>query len=538
MEPGAVIHFFLLTLVMTAILSPIAIWRYAAAVLAGMRTSGGGELPLPLPAPPGAGPHAGPAERLAWERGAHGRAAAGWLVVTGLAALPLAAVYLVAGDLPRTPLHLALVLFSMLLVAIAPIALSLGWTFAESFRRGLLGVAIASVLLLAMSLLQRLAQGRAPSWDQALNLFVFVQFAAAMMGLPLLLLLASSVGRVRGVVPMTFGGLVIFGAAPYAASSLWQAIGASEAGSRAMLETPWLGSRHLLLLLVVLPFAAAMAWRLSALASAYAAKRFSDVQLLARAWWLMFVALVAIELLNARHAPAWSAVLAALCVLPFAPLQRGVFRGFDAARGAPPPASLLLLRVFGFRSRTERLFDRIGARWRWHGPVTMIAAPDVVSRTIDAVDFLDWLLGRSGSNFVRDADELRVRLAAIDQRRDPDGRFRVSEFCCADNTWRATVVELMQRADVVLMDLRGITRERKGCEFELQQLARRLPPGRVVLVVEPGADRSLLAAALGGAAAQVHWFEMARDTRASNRALFEALLRGASTGAVLSAAAT
>jgi hypothetical protein len=355
----------------------------------------------------------------------------------------------------------------------------------------------------------------------------------------MLLLLGSSLGRVRGVVPMTFGGLVIFGAAPYAASSLWQLIGASEAGSRAMLETPWLGSRHLLLMLIVLPFAAAMAWRLSALAAGYAAKRFSDVQLLARAWWLMFVALIAIELLNARDAPAWSAALAALCVLPFAPLQRWVFRRVHAARNAPPPATLLLLRVFGFRARTERLFDRIGARWRWHGPVTMIAAPDVVSRTIDAVDFLDWLLGRSGSNFVRDADELRRRLAAIDRQRDPDGRFRVSEFCCADNTWRATVVELMQRADVVLMDLRGITRERKGCEFELQQLAQRLPPGRVVLVVEPGADRSPLEAMLGaGAAAQVRWFEMARDARASNRALFEVLLRGASTGTALSAAAT
>jgi hypothetical protein len=44
----------------------------------------------------------------------------------------------------------------------------------------------------------------------------------------------------------------------------------------------------------------------------------------------------------------------------------------------PSRRTLLLLRVFGDTARTERVFDRIGARWRWFGPVTMIAAPDVV----------------------------------------------------------------------------------------------------------------------------------------------------------------
>lgn len=522
---GAVFHFFLLTLAATVLLSPLVIWRYGAAVLAGMRRSSGGELALP-PLVRSSGRSSGGAAsaRLAWQRGAHRRAALAWLVATGLAALPLAAVYLVASDLPRTPLHLSLVVASMLLVALPPIALSLGWSLAEGALRALQFSVAASLVLFALSLVQRVAGGGTPSWDQALNLLVFAQFAAVLMALPLLMLLASGAGRVRGVAPMIFGGLVIFGAAPFLASSAWQAAGASAAGSRAMLEWSWLQSRHTLLLVVALPFALAMAWRLSALAGAYARKRFSDLQLLARAWWLMFVALMAIELLNASATPAWAGPAAALCVLPFAPLQGLVLRRIDAARGAPPPATLLLLRVFGFRARTERLFDRIGARWRWHGPVTMIAAPDVVSRTIDAVDFLDWLLGRSAASFVRDGDELQRRLAAIDAARDPDGRFRVSEFCCADNTWRATVVELMQRADVVLMDLRGVTPQRAGCEFELRQLPQRIAPGRIVLVVEPGADRAPLSALLGPAAAQVRWFEARRVGREPTRALLATLL--------------
>ncbi|MGH8535444.1 MAG: hypothetical protein ACREXM_03030, partial [Gammaproteobacteria bacterium] len=467
------------------------------------------------------------AARLMWERSARHRAVAGWLLSGGLAALPLALVYNRASDLPLTPAHVLLTLGTMILVAMPPIALSLGWDWAEGlWRTALLTVAAAAAFLVA-SVMQRVVAGRTPTADQALNVMIYYQFAAALLSLPLLLFLASGAARVRGVMPIVFGGVVVFGAAPFAATELWVAIGGTQAGTRAMLETPWLSSRHGLLVALALPFGVLMGWRLHALAGAYAAKRFSDVQLLARALWLMFVAIVAIDLLNSHPDRWWGAAAAATVILLFAPLQRIVFRVIDVARDAPPQVMLLLLRVFGFRSRTERLFDRICARWRYHGPVTMITAPDIFSRTIDAVDFLNWLLGRSGASFVRHADELRARLAAIDAQRDPDGRFRVNEFCCADDAWRATVVELMQRADVVLMDLRGITRERKGCEFELQQFALRLPPERVVLVVDPGADRRVLNAALGEAAPRVRWFEMKRDRRASNRALFEALLGAA-----------
>ena len=66
---------------------------------------------------------------------------------------------------------------------------------------------------------------------------------------------------------------------------------------------------------------------------------------------------------------------------------------------------------------------------------------------------------------------LQRRLAAQDEERDPDGRFRVNEFCCADTTWQATVVELMARAEVVLMDLRGISRERLYRGADLKAIA-------------------------------------------------------------------
>jgi hypothetical protein len=77
----------------------------------------------------------------------------------------------------------------------------------------------------------------------------------------------------------------------------------------------------------------------------------------------------------------------------------------------------------------------------------MIAAPDVMARTIDPGDFLRFAGGRLASSFVTSRGDLNAGLAALDQAPDPDGRYRVNEFCCRDDTWKATVVELMDRAD-------------------------------------------------------------------------------------------
>ena len=155
----------------------------------------------------------------------------------------------------------------------------------------------------------------------------------------------------------------------------------------------------------------------------------------------------------------------------------------------------------------------------------MIAAPDVAARTIDPGDYLRWLTGRVDESFVTTRDDLDAKLVALDMAPDPDGRYRVNEFCCRDNTWQATVVELMQRADAVVMDLRGVTREQHGSEFELQQLAQRLPPERLVLVVDAATDRALLDAPFASLQSGVRVIDV-QGTRHAD-AVFEALLRAA-----------
>ena len=275
------------------------------------------------------------------------------------------------------------------------------------------------------------------------------------------------------------------------------------------------------------------AWsRLKTVARAYENKRLSDAQLLARTWWLMFVASIAITLANVYEKPwQWLAIfsVSAVAYLIFPPLLAWTLGRLRIDRRRPSPRTLLLLRVFGYRARTEKLFDRIAARWRLLGPVTMIAAPDVIARTVDPEDFLRYLTGQLSSAFVQSRDDLDARLAGFDRRPDPDGRYRINEFCCRDDTWQATVVELMRRADAVVMDVRGVTGKRRGCEFELQQLAARLLPEQIVLVVDGTTDRGMIEGAMlgQGAARLPKMTEVARNATNETNQVFANLINAA-----------
>jgi len=193
------------------------------------------------------------------------------------------------------------------------------------------------------------------------------------------------------------------------------------------------------------------------------------------AWWLG-------RRLRAAYAAKWlsdqslmidtlrgfqSVVLAfdlALAIGPAGWLGLGVFalhKAITLAGTAPAakaarrrrPLRLLLLRVFTRRDRqgrlqsrrtdAERLFDVLGSRWRYLGPIAMIGAPDLASSTIDPDEFLDFLAGRLRERFIVDPAEVPARLAAMDDRCDLDARWRVTELFCGNDAWRAAVLGLM-----------------------------------------------------------------------------------------------
>lgn len=524
---GAELSLFVLNgVLLTALVAPLVLWRYRRAVLAGMMSRPAAALvPVePLPPLPRVSRDSDTTSALRWEARVHRRVFLAVLAVVFVCALPLSLMFVFLGDLPRTPAHvfpkagvLATLAVPMAAVLVALPPLRALWRWLAT----LLVLAAAGVVL---SMLQRPFFGRTPTLDQAFNFVLFLQLAAVTLPLPLALLLGSGARRVRGVAPIVLAALLVFGLAPLLGVRLTTWLTGTQTGARWVLSGPGLDTGFVLL---ALPVGLLAWWRLKALARAYEGKRFSDAQLLLRTWWLLVVAVEAVDLVNARPQAVLPVLGAAvLAVAAFAPLLNAALRWASALAGRPAARTLLVLRVFGDTARSEALFDRIVARWRWFGPVTLIAAPDVLARTVDPGDFLQFASGRIAATFVTGAEDLQRRLELLDTQPDPDRRYRVNEFCCNDATWQATVVQLIERADVVVMDLRGYGAHRAGCAFELAELARRRRPVQVVLLVDASTDRSMLDAQLASDA-QPTIVELPRGKVGAVHDAFAALLRAA-----------
>ncbi len=529
---GGELSFHLLNvLLLTLGIAPLVLWRYRRAVLAGMQRGGEGALSIaaakvaaaPRPAATAA------VDALRWEARLRRRVFIAVLCSTLCSALPLSLLYLHLGGQPLTPVHVFLKAGVMSSAAVPMFAVLMAIPFRRALALWLATLAGLATFGVLLSMAQRPFYGKAPSLDQAMNFVEFFHFAAVTLWLPMLLGLATGARRVRGVAPITFAGLLVFGLAPLLGLRLTQWLTATQTGTEWVLSGPGLYTGFIL---IALPMGWLAWWRLKTLAWRYEAKRFSDAQLLAGTWWLLIVASDVVEGISVHvgMGPLLAVLaVAALSMGMFPPLLAAALRWARRSLDGPPARTLLLLRVFGDTARTEALFDRIGSRWRWFGPLTMIAAPDVVARTVDPGDFLRFASGEIGASFVTTQHDLDQRLAALDLQPDPDGRYRVNEFCCRASSWQATVVQLIERADAVVMDLRGFNAQRVGCEFELRELVARLRGGQVVLVVDASTDRELLDTRLGAGKAGMRIVEVRRGSAGQIDAAFEALLDAAGT---------
>jgi hypothetical protein len=201
------------------------------------------------------------------------------------------------------------------------------------------------------------------------------------------------------------------------------------------------------------------------------------------------------------------------------------------------PPTLLVLRVFQQDANVAALFDDVIERWRAVGNTVLIAGTDAVADTLDAADLFDFLDGRLASRFVHHASEVPQRLAAFDWTPDAEGRYRVNECYCHDSSWQAALDALVQRADAVLMDLRGFRAKNAGCRFELGVLASAPQLQRVVVLTDPSTELAVAKAdAAAGPPGRFEWIELpagARRRDAARRVI--AALAGAPSRAATSA---
>ncbi len=223
----------------------------------------------------------------------------------------------------------------------------------------------------------------------------------------------------------------------------------------------------------------------------YVAKRLSDQSISMDALWLLFGVIQSVSL--AFEGALW--ILSG--VFAFIAYKLTVWLGFrwreaQTREGRVPNTRLLLLRVFSLGERSERLFDGVSKHWRYLGNVQLIAGPDLAMTTVEPHEFLSFVSGRLASAFIDGPAALDRRMKDLDVKPDLDGRFRVNDFFCYDNTWEMVLTRLVNESDVVMMDVRGFTPQNAGCIHELQELINVFPLPRVVLVHDGTTDLSFL----------------------------------------------
>ena len=130
--------------------------------------------------------------------------------------------------------------------------------------------------------------------------------------------------------------------------------------------------------------------------------------------------------------------------------------------------------------------------WRYAGSVQLIAGTDLATENLEPHEFLDFLSGKLGRRFIDDSPTLDRKVAEMDTRPDADGRFRVNEFFCHDNTWRMVLDKLVSNTDVVFMDLRGFSRQNGGCIFEINELINAMSLEKVQFITDATTDEQFL----------------------------------------------
>ena len=103
--------------------------------------------------------------------------------------------------------------------------------------------------------------------------------------------------------------------------------------------------------------------------------------------------------------------------------------------------------------------------------------------------FATVLFVRIPADFASSSAHISKRLQTLLRRpREWTLMFRDLHMYCFDNTWRLAVEAFVESADVVLMDLRGYTEERRGCEYEVDFIFDAIEVDRIVFLVDKKSD--------------------------------------------------
>ena len=237
------------------------------------------------------------------------------------------------------------------------------------------------------------------------------------------------------------------------------------------------------------------------LANAYRRKAFSEPLYLLAGLWAIALIIQALTLSHSVGFKSYALLMAWLLI----PLSSRLLKPWLRPRHQPP--TLLLLRVFRGDDAMEKLFDSVVEKWRHSGNTLLIAGKDLALRNLEPDELFAFLSGHLQDRFICDRQRLQAAIDDLDLQADPDGRYRVNEFFCYDNTWKGVLSMLVERSDQVLMDLRGYNSQREGCTHELLVLAAMPHLRNIVLLFDRDTERQAVERMLANSTTHIRWLD-------------------------------
>lgn len=227
-------------------------------------------------------------------------------------------------------------------------------------------------------------------------------------------------------------------------------------------------------------------------------------------YWFLFVA-IAFLIVPLFHAHALEGLAFTAAALALAAVYVAYLRATPAAMARQvrfePGVRLLMLRVFGSPSFDELI--SLVKPWLLVGPINHLEGYDSIVRSPEAREKL--AAGRLDDVLIKTPEELAAKMAADSAAVGDDFRYRRTAFQCTDAVWKIAIRQMLDRSDVVVMDLSSLGPANLGCAYELGLLLNRVKLSRVLLLVSETTDRACLRTILEHAAARQSPDSLNRD---------------------------
>ena len=205
--------------------------------------------------------------------------------------------------------------------------------------------------------------------------------------------------------------------------------------------------------------------------------------------WTVFTLLRALTYLNGPSPAKWIPVGISGVVVSWYSLRlRRGRKALESQFPVYPALNLLALRVFGSPSRD--LFVDLLDLWHWVGPLYRLDGPDTVGDKSSAV--LAYVTGHLDEAVTKDRAALETAVRNFTQTRDSQLRFAFNSLQCNDVIWRDALQSMLDRADVVVMDLSGLTEKNRGCRYEIAKMVTEVPLERFLMLVDDDTDIDFL----------------------------------------------